>query len=71
MLSIEQKPLVKHVTEEDLDKYTIFDVVLPQPGTKILYPNNEVLDVYKSIMSKCHFGLLAMYHHKTNIKSRA
>ncbi|KAG2171676.1 hypothetical protein INT43_008056 [Umbelopsis isabellina] len=46
-----RKPLVKVVTEDNLDKYTIFDVVLPQPGTKILYPANEVMDVYKSIMT--------------------
>lgn len=55
MPSSEQKPLVKVVTEDDLDTFTIFDVVLPQPGTKILYPANEVLDVYKSIMSKSYW----------------
>ncbi|CAM0137074.1 multisubstrate pseudouridine synthase 7 [Umbelopsis sp. WA50703] len=58
--SEDTKPLVKHVTEEDLDKYTIFDVVLPQPGTKILYPNNEVLDVYKSIMKPDNIDPLNM-----------
>ncbi|KAJ2963867.1 hypothetical protein NQZ79_g1127 [Umbelopsis isabellina] len=54
------KPLVKVVTEDDLDTFTIFDVVLPQPGTKILYPANEVLDVYKSIMKPDNIDPLNM-----------
>lgn len=30
--------------------YSIFDVVLPTPGYDILYPTNEMLDVYKEFM---------------------
>lgn len=40
------------VTDEDLDKYTIFDVVLPQPGTDVIYPSNETFAVYEKIMGK-------------------
>ncbi|GAB5589309.1 multisubstrate pseudouridine synthase 7 [Umbelopsis nana] len=43
---------VKIVTEEDLDKYTIFDVVLPQPGTEVMYPSNETYAVYEKIMGE-------------------
>lgn len=32
------------------DTYSIFDVVLPTPGYDILYPANEMLDVYKEFM---------------------
>ncbi|KAL1860963.1 multisubstrate pseudouridine synthase 7 [Paecilomyces lecythidis] len=32
-------------------KYTIFDVVLPQPGFDILYPANEMTDFYKRFMA--------------------
>lgn len=44
---------VKAVTEEDIGKYTIYDVVLPTPGYKITYPANEqLLAVYKEAMAK-------------------
>ncbi|GAD94263.1 pseudouridine synthase TruD/Pus7 [Paecilomyces variotii No. 5] len=32
-------------------KYSIFDVVLPQPGFDILYPTNEMTDFYKRFMA--------------------
>ncbi len=32
-------------------QYSIFDVVLPQPGFDVLYPSNAVGDFYKSFMS--------------------
>lgn len=43
---------IKFLTEEDLDKYTIFDVVLPLPGYDIEYPRNEVKDWYKEELEK-------------------
>lgn len=36
--------------EASSDQYTIFDVVLPQPGFDILYPANKMTDFYKSFM---------------------
>lgn len=32
-------------------KYTLFDVVLPQPGFDVLYPANEMTDFYKRFMA--------------------
>ena len=36
------KSAVKHLTESDLDNYSIYDIVLPQPGYSIVLPDNEV-----------------------------
>ena len=37
--------------EAQSGEYTIFDIVLPTPGYDILYPGNELADVYKSFMA--------------------
>jgi tRNA pseudouridine13 synthase len=47
-----QKQQVKIVKEEDLEKYTIFDVVLPQPGYDVIYPDNATFAVYEKIMGE-------------------
>lgn len=36
------KPTVKHLTEDELEKYTIYDIVLPLPGYDVVLPANEV-----------------------------
>lgn len=41
--------------EDDLQNYTITDVVLPMPGYDITYPDNAVKDLYKTILEE--FGL--------------
>jgi tRNA pseudouridine13 synthase len=43
------KPLNKD--EASSGQYCIFDIVLPTPGYDILYPANEMLDVYKTFMA--------------------
>jgi tRNA pseudouridine13 synthase len=37
--------------EASSGQYSIFDIVLPTPGYDILYPANEMLDVYKTFMA--------------------
>ncbi|EPY54124.1 pseudouridine synthase [Schizosaccharomyces cryophilus OY26] len=44
------KPLARHLKEEELENYTIYDIVLPLPGRNVLYPKNLTFDTYKSIM---------------------
>ena len=45
---------VKVVGEEEVKagEYGIMDVVLPLPGSEILYPGNEIKGVYKEILGK-------------------
>lgn len=51
------------LTEEEASsgKYSIFDVVLPQPGYDILYPDNESGEFYKTFMSTAEGGKLDPY----------
>lgn len=43
---------VKVLCEEDLDKYSIFDIVLPLPGFDVKYPDNQVKDWYIEILQE-------------------
>lgn len=43
---------IKFLTEEDLNNYTIFDVVLPLPGYDVEYPKNVVREWYKEELEK-------------------
>jgi tRNA pseudouridine13 synthase len=42
---------VKVLTAEDLDNYTLADVVLPLPGFDIKYPEGPLYEKYKEIMA--------------------
>lgn len=48
------------LTQEDVDsgRYTIFDIVLPVPGSDIIYPDNEVGHFFKEFMGKEENGRL-------------
>lgn len=41
---------VKHLKEEDLDEYTIFDVVVPLPGFDVEYPKGRIGELYEEMM---------------------
>lgn len=45
-------PEVETISEENLSKYTIFDVVYPLPGCDIRYPDNEIGKWYIDILAK-------------------
>lgn len=38
--------------EEDLEKYSIEDVVYPIPGKQSVYPENEIKNLYIEFMGK-------------------
>ncbi|ORX55365.1 tRNA pseudouridine synthase D [Piromyces finnis] len=40
------------ITSENIDKYTIYDVVLPMPGHDIIYPENEIKNYYEDLLKK-------------------
>ncbi|KAI1861060.1 hypothetical protein JX265_009679 [Neoarthrinium moseri] len=49
---------VRALTAEDVagGNYTITDIVLPSPGTRVVYPDNEIGEFYKEFMSKDENG---------------
>lgn len=45
-----EAPRIKTLTEEDLDKYTIFDVIMPLPGTDVAYPGGQLGERYREFL---------------------
>ncbi|KEP53803.1 tRNA pseudouridine synthase [Rhizoctonia solani 123E] len=41
---------VKILTEEDLSRYSMFDVVMPLPGTDVAYPGGKLGDMYREFL---------------------
>ncbi|KAF3913162.1 hypothetical protein AA313_de0204054 [Arthrobotrys entomopaga] len=52
--SEEQFVRARPVTEEEIasGKYTIYDMVLPSPGWDVVYPENDLKDLYAEVMGK-------------------
>lgn len=48
---------VKILTADDLENYTIYDLVLPLPGFDVKYPNNEVKSWYKELLEEVGLSL--------------
>ncbi|KAG0288435.1 multisubstrate pseudouridine synthase 7 [Linnemannia gamsii] len=42
----------KVLTEEDVNQYTIYDVILPLPGFDVIYPTHAIGTKYKELMAK-------------------
>ncbi|KAL0568857.1 multisubstrate pseudouridine synthase 7 [Marasmius crinis-equi] len=43
-------PRIKTLTQEVLEKYTIFDVIMPLPGTDVAYPGGKLGERYKEFL---------------------
>ncbi|KAH7929415.1 tRNA pseudouridine synthase D [Leucogyrophana mollusca] len=43
-------PSVKTLTEEDADKYSIFDVIMPLPGRDVAYPGGKLGERYREFL---------------------
>ncbi|GAY44694.1 hypothetical protein CUMW_083820 [Citrus unshiu] len=56
---------VKTVTAADINsgKYTIDDVVLPLPGSRVIYPMNDVAEVYHHLAEKDGINLTESLHN--------
>ena len=50
------------VTEENLESYSIHDLVLPLPGHSILYPDNEVKTWYTEVLATDGLTLESFTH---------
>ncbi|XP_059435871.1 multisubstrate pseudouridine synthase 7 [Corylus avellana] len=55
---------VKVVTAEDIltGNYTIDDVVLPMPGSRVIYPANDIANVYHDLAKKDVISLMESVH---------
>jgi tRNA pseudouridine13 synthase len=49
-------PLV--LTTENIHNYTIKDVVYPMPGRRTVYPDNDIGELIKDMMSKRTKGII-------------
>ncbi|XP_078485493.1 pseudouridylate synthase 7 homolog [Ciona intestinalis] len=56
-------PDVVVVTEENIDNYSIHDVIMPLPGHKVTYPTNSALQWYKDEFKAAGIDE-AMFDHK-------
>ncbi|KAK3200613.1 hypothetical protein Dsin_024028 [Dipteronia sinensis] len=61
----EKYKLVKTVTAEDINagNYTIDDVILPMPGSRVIYPMNDVANVYHDFAKKDAINLTESVHN--------
>ncbi|KAG8648140.1 hypothetical protein MANES_09G154600v8 [Manihot esculenta] len=57
--------LVKAVTAEDIStgNYTIDDVILPMPGSRVSYPTNDIAQVYHDLSKKDAINLTESVHN--------
>ncbi|TYG47018.1 hypothetical protein ES288_D11G304200v1 [Gossypium darwinii] len=64
-LPLEKNNLVKVITASDIStgNYNIEDVVLPMTGSRIIYPMNEVADVYRDMAKKDGISLTGSVHN--------
>ncbi|CAH9068132.1 unnamed protein product [Cuscuta europaea] len=61
----ERNILVKIVNEEDIKSgtYSVDDVVLPLPGSRVIYPSNEISKVYHDLAEKDGIKLTECVHN--------
>ncbi|KAM6576987.1 hypothetical protein CsatB_028824 [Cannabis sativa] len=65
VLPEEKKNPVKAVTAEDIlnGNYTIDDVVLPLPGSRVIFPTNDIAQVYHDLAMKDTISLTESVHN--------
>ena len=45
-----EPPKVKTLTAEDVDKYSIFDVIMPLPGRDVAFPGGQLGERYRQFL---------------------
>jgi len=53
------------LTAENIDKYSVHDLILPLPGFNVKYPENESLEWFKEMLAKDGLTLDSL---KQNVK---
>lgn len=63
--SEEKNIIVKAVNEEDLatGELTVYDVILPLPGSRVIYPANDVSRIYHELAKKDLISLTESVHN--------
>ncbi|XP_023002005.1 multisubstrate pseudouridine synthase 7 isoform X1 [Cucurbita maxima] len=64
-LPTERNKHVKAVSAEDVQSgnFTIDDVVLPLPGSRVIYPTNDIAEVYHDLAAKDSINLTETIHN--------
>lgn len=57
-----KRPVPQVVTEDNIDSYTIQDVVLPLPGYHVVLPNYELRNDYETLLQKDELTLESFKH---------
>lgn len=50
------------LTEEDVDSYTVHDVVMPLPGYDVIYPTSKIGEAYKNMLTEDGLDICNMRH---------
>ncbi|KAI9260830.1 pseudouridine synthase [Sporodiniella umbellata] len=58
----------KVLTEQDVNDYTIDDVVYPLPGTQSVYPENEMKSIYERVLAEDGISMQAKDKHFEGLK---
>ncbi|KAG7630051.1 Pseudouridine synthase TruD [Arabidopsis suecica] len=63
-LPAERSDLVKVVSIEDLEAgtYSTSDIVLPLPGSRVIYPSNDIAEIYHDLAKKDGISLTESIH---------
>ncbi|XP_039917035.1 pseudouridylate synthase 7 homolog isoform X3 [Hirundo rustica] len=51
-----------HIEEDDVDNYTIHDVVMPLPGFDVIYPKHKIGEAYKEMLVADNLDINNMRH---------
>ncbi|CAH1427928.1 unnamed protein product [Lactuca virosa] len=62
---------VKVVNKEDIlsGNYTVSDVVLPLPGSRVIFPNNDIQQYYQDLADKDGVSLMESMHNGVSLTS--
>ncbi|CAA20114.1 tRNA/snRNA/rRNA pseudouridine synthase Pus7 [Schizosaccharomyces pombe] len=59
-LPVSSKLSARPIEEDEVNNFSIYDIVLPLPGRNVIYPKNETFDIYKSVMNEASLDPLNM-----------